>query len=253
MNSGFRSMTPLPGGGESGTQNIAKAVRVLGCKMEIASGVLTTKGNPTGGQFRLVFDGHKSDACNFDASASDVQTVLESLASELSTLDSTHSKFTSPSCTGGPLPGGSITITFSTGSVKMLTVEFGKLTGGIFDDADIPDSGESIFCGTLNKDGENDFPVVEAVLSSPNWADDLRSIAIKNHSTWYLPSLMCTLSATAAEDFTDGEGNITLLEGPDGERPGVSDTTDYEVTDTMELYAFPRRGKWVVSPKNCPE
>lgn len=82
-------------------------------------------GTPTGGTFTLTFDGETTAAIAFNAIASAVQTALEGL-SNIQPGD--------VACTGGPLPGTGVVVTFGgrrTGvNVPQMTAASGSLTGG---------------------------------------------------------------------------------------------------------------------------
>lgn len=85
---------------------------------------LSITGGPTGGTFTLTFDGQTTAAIPFNATALQVQTALRALASIGAA---------GVNCTGGPLPGTPIVITFagdlSGKNVSQLT-STDSLTGG---------------------------------------------------------------------------------------------------------------------------
>lgn len=81
---------------------------------------LKLTGSPTGGTFRLFAGGQLTAPIAYNASASDVQTALANLSSVGAG---------NVTCTGGPLPGSSITVT-STVPGLTLTVGASSLTGG---------------------------------------------------------------------------------------------------------------------------
>lgn len=81
-------------------------------------------GSPTGGTFTLTFDGQTTAGIAYNAAASAVQSALEAL-SNIGAGNVT--------CTGGPLPGSAVTVTFGgalavTDVAEMTTTD--SLTGG---------------------------------------------------------------------------------------------------------------------------
>jgi hypothetical protein len=65
---------------------------------------LSITGSPTGGSFTLTFDGQTTAAIPFNATAARVQAALTALS---------NIGANNVACTGGPLPGSSVTITFA--------------------------------------------------------------------------------------------------------------------------------------------
>jgi hypothetical protein len=87
---------------------------------------LSITGTPTGGTFALGFGGQITAPLNYNATATDVQTALRALSSIGST---------GVNCTGGPLPGTAVVITFAgtlanTNVATIATNGAGGLTGG---------------------------------------------------------------------------------------------------------------------------
>lgn len=86
---------------------------------------ITITGTPTGGDFTLTFDGQTTAAIAFDAAAAAVQSALEAL-SNIAPGDVV--------CTGGPLPGAAVTVTFggtlAGTDVPQMTANDAGLTGG---------------------------------------------------------------------------------------------------------------------------
>ena len=86
---------------------------------------LSIGGNPTGGTFTLTFSGQTTAAIQFNATAAQVQTALTALSS-IGAGNLT--------CASGPLPGSSVTITFTgalaPGPQPVITVGNNGLTGG---------------------------------------------------------------------------------------------------------------------------
>jgi hypothetical protein len=86
---------------------------------------LSISGSPTGGTFTLTFGGQTTAAIAFNAATAQVQTALTAL-SNIGAGNVT--------CSGGPLPGASVTITFAgalaPGTQSVMTVGNNSLTGG---------------------------------------------------------------------------------------------------------------------------
>lgn len=85
---------------------------------------VTITGGPTGGTFTLTFDTQTTSPIAYNATAADVQAALEAL-SNIEPGDVT--------CTGGPLPGTAVTVTFggryNGQNVPQMTAT-GSFTGG---------------------------------------------------------------------------------------------------------------------------
>lgn len=85
---------------------------------------VTITGSPTGGTFRLQYDGETTSAIAYNASAATVQAALEALPS----IGAGN-----VACGGGSLPGTAVTVTFQNflGGVKHpMLVAINSLTGG---------------------------------------------------------------------------------------------------------------------------
>lgn len=85
---------------------------------------ITITGTPTGGTFRLIYDGEITAAIAYNAAAAAVQSALEALVS-IGTGGVT--------CGGGALPGSAVTVTFTGklgGLHHPLLVAVNSLTGG---------------------------------------------------------------------------------------------------------------------------
>jgi len=85
---------------------------------------LSVTGSPDGGSFTLTFGGKTTTAIAFNAAASDVQTALQALSS----IGAGN-----VICTGGPLPGANVTITFANslaGQPQSTITHTDSLTGG---------------------------------------------------------------------------------------------------------------------------
>lgn len=93
---------------------------------------LTITGTPTGGDFTITYAGQTTSAIAYNASAATVDTALEAL-SNIGAGDVT--------CTGGPLPGTAVVITFTGAlaetNVALMTADGAGLTGGTTPDATI--------------------------------------------------------------------------------------------------------------------
>jgi hypothetical protein len=86
---------------------------------------IATTGTPTGGTFRLSYEGLVTAAIAFDAAAATIDTALEALPS-IGTGGVT--------CAGGPLPTG-VTVTFNSQNlgrkaVPLIALHTNSLTGG---------------------------------------------------------------------------------------------------------------------------
>ncbi|MFK0288239.1 hypothetical protein ACIQVL_48380 [Streptomyces sp. NPDC090499] len=91
---------------------------------EVQSVAIT--GTPTGGTFTLTFSGQTTAGIAYNAAASAVQSALEAL-SNVAPGDVT--------CTGGPLPGSAVSVSFAGGAydgtdVPLMTANSASLTGG---------------------------------------------------------------------------------------------------------------------------
>lgn len=86
---------------------------------------LAITGTPTGGTFKLAFKGAVTGTIAFNAAAADVQAALSAL---------TTIGFGNVACTGGPLPGSPVVITFGGSlagtNVPTITISTPVLTGG---------------------------------------------------------------------------------------------------------------------------
>lgn len=86
---------------------------------------ITVSGTPTGGSFRLNFNGQVTAAIAFNAAASAVQTALQAL-SNVGTGNVT--------CSGGPFPGATVVCTFAGDQAgifePLMTLYSNSLTGG---------------------------------------------------------------------------------------------------------------------------
>lgn len=85
---------------------------------------LSITGSPTGGTFTITFGGHTTAAVAYDATAAAVQSALEALASVGTG---------GVSCSGGPLPGTPVAVTFLTLNAVQVVAALttaDSLTGG---------------------------------------------------------------------------------------------------------------------------
>lgn len=86
---------------------------------------LSITGGPTGGTFTLTFAGQTTATIAFNATAATVQAALATLSSTASGTIV---------CTGGPLPGTAVVVTFSGGlgnqALNLITIGTNSLTGG---------------------------------------------------------------------------------------------------------------------------
>ena len=108
-------------------EGVTKMIQVSGAQTAGTDEVqtITVTGTPTGGTFRLSFQGFVTGEIAFDADAAAVDAALEALPS-IGTGNVT--------CAGGPLPGDAVTVTFAGTLVKkalpLLVVAHNSLTGG---------------------------------------------------------------------------------------------------------------------------
>lgn len=82
---------------------------------------ITITGSPTGGTFTLTFGGQTTIPLPFNATAAQVESALNALSS-LGAY--------SVACTGGPLPGTGIVVTFQYGGNQAVITHADSLTGG---------------------------------------------------------------------------------------------------------------------------
>lgn len=104
--------------------NIGEIIKLTGSPVnEVQS--LAISGTPTGGTFKLAFKSVQTATIAYNAAASAVQAALEAV----STIGTGN-----VACTGGPLPGSAVVITFqgqlAGSNLPMLTVVAPALTGG---------------------------------------------------------------------------------------------------------------------------
>lgn len=111
-----------PDAGDSQSKYDLRYRRTDVAKNEIQT--VTITGSPTGGSFTLTYSEQTTAAIAYDATAASVQTALEAL-SNIGVGDVT--------CTGGPLPGTAVTVTFTGAlgntNVAQMTAT-SSLTGG---------------------------------------------------------------------------------------------------------------------------
>lgn len=140
--------------GTSEVQNVALSGGTLDGTSEVQNLAIT--GSPTGGTFTITVQTETTAPIAFDATAADVQAALEALTI-VDPGDVT--------CTGGPLPGTDVTLTWdaSLGNVAQPTADGSGLTGGTTPDATITTTteGEAPVTGTftLTYDGETTDPI----------------------------------------------------------------------------------------------
>ncbi|MGQ0774556.1 MAG: hypothetical protein ACT4NY_09085 [Pseudonocardiales bacterium] len=96
--------------------------------------VIAVTGSPTGGSFTLTFSGQTTTAIAWNSTAAQVQAALEAL-SNINVGDI--------ACTGGPLPGTNVTVTFGgqfTGADVAQMTRTSSLTGGTTPDVTVTTS-----------------------------------------------------------------------------------------------------------------
>jgi hypothetical protein len=100
---------------------------------------ITVTGTPTGGNFKLTFQGAQTANIAYNAIASAVQSALEAL----STIGSGNVL-----CSGGPLPGTPVTVTFqgtlAAQSLPQMTADSSGLTGGTTPTATVTTATEGV-------------------------------------------------------------------------------------------------------------
>jgi hypothetical protein len=92
---------------------------------------ITITGSPTGGSFTLTFGGQTTSALPWNATAAQVQAALNALSSIGGFSDLAMAG--SVVCTGGPLPGTGIVVTFAgalAGESQSVITHTDSLTGG---------------------------------------------------------------------------------------------------------------------------
>lgn len=124
-------MAPLT---QAPPDDIGDIIRLSGTPTDAVQ-TLTVTGTPSGGTFRISFKGVLSSAIDHDASASEIQAILELM----STIGAGN-----VSCTGGPLPGTPVVITFTNNlggqALPLAEVVSKALTGGTTPNAAIAET-----------------------------------------------------------------------------------------------------------------
>lgn len=120
-----------PAGVSSGDLEVVFLLASMACTLQTNGNgtpgiqTLTVGGTPTGGTFALAYQGQITAPIAYNAAASAVQSALQAL----STIGGGNAI-----CTGGPLPGTAVTVTFgsalTTATVPLLTANIAGLTGG---------------------------------------------------------------------------------------------------------------------------
>jgi hypothetical protein len=208
---------------------------------------LTITGGPTGGTFTLTYSGQTTATIAYNAAASAVQTALEAL-SNIDPGDVT--------CTGGPLPGTPVVITFggqfAGTDVTEITTSSGSLTGGTTPTAAISTTTPG---GTGNAIGwrapqVNVVPVPNGVAIEA-WANAIVDNAVASvlpywHFIW--PRVRLTLSksftldaATVSIPEFDGtaEQNGNFGTGPVGDITIPTDRCWQFVREAVDVTATP--------------
>lgn len=239
----------LPDGGASPGSNL-KMVEVLGCRMWMEEADLSVEGDPTGGQFKLRYDGYTSGALDWDAAASDVQTELNNLfaAQNLNIV---------VACSGGPLPDAAISIIGDDFDPILLKPLFGKLTGGDLLSNATWSGSDPIFCSVLDASALVTFEVIEATPAGPHYARGVRAAAQKIGSdSWLLGDAGGNWYAQVydmANYGTDGLKILMVHGGPAEPHEAVNDSTEDESgwSDGRYLTTHPYLGTWHVIPLDC--
>lgn len=245
----FRSDKVQQDGG-SNPRSILKLVEVLGCRMWLNEDELTVDGTPTAGQFKLQYDGFSTEALDFDADATDVET-------ELNALFSAQSLGIVVACSGGPLPDTPVEIIGDDFMVSKLKPLFGKLVGGNFLSNATWSGTEKVYCSILDSSALKTFSVLEARPTGPHYARGVQTAAIKlNSDKWLLQDCGGTWYAQAydmANFATDGLKIQFVHGGPAEPHESVNDSPEDESgwSDGRDLLAHPYLGTWHVVPEDC--
>lgn len=175
---------------------------------------LTITGTPTGGTFTLTLDGQTTAAIAFNATAAAVQTALAAL----STIGAGN-----VACTGGPLPGSAVTITFQGDlggtNVSQITAT-GSLTGGTTPTVNVatttPGSGALTAVMTGAGWTVNQWAGAYVYLDYGTFAGQVRQVLSNTADTLTLgpPNLS---SAVTAGDLFHIAGKMPIVPQNDGE------------------------------------
>lgn len=242
-----RQGRPLPDG--SGSGQYFRLVEVLGCHFWIDEDDLTVEGDPTGGTFKLRYEGKTTSALNWDASAASIETALNAILADLDL---------EVECSGGPLPADPVTITGDNFSASRLKILYGKITGGDLLSNQTWSGSDPVYCSVLDKNGQTTFEAIEATPLNDLYARGIRTLAVKMTDNYLLQGCGGTWYAqvTAMVDYaTEGLQIQFSNGGPSGvHKPfNDSDEDDSAWSDGDELYASPFAGTWHVLLRNCPE
>ena len=243
MNSGFRSMTPLPGGGEASSNNTVE-VRLLGSLISRSGSVLTCYGSPIGGEWQIGYETGRA-TLDYDCSASVLEAALEGMTG----IGSGNA-----SCSGGPFPDNPITISATGWNVNRLVLNYGKLIGGWIDPSDY----DYIPCALMDSTGAATFSVVKGYSNSANWAVNMETLAVKQADNRYIiqpASYVQTVNASEDIDV-DAEGDIDVtidgIEWPWSARWNLVGTArgknigPQKILSGDKVVGIPILGKWLI-------
>lgn len=232
----------------SGSGQYFRLVEVLGCRFWVDGDDLTVEGDPTGGTFKLRYEGLTTTALNWDASAESIETALNSI---LTGLD------LEVVCTGGPLPADPVTITGDDFSADRLKILYGKITGGdLLSNQDWSES-DPVYCSVLDKSGVTTFEVIEATPINEFYARGIRTLAVKMTDTYLLQGCGGTWYAHVVSMEAYAEDGLQVQfdhGGPTGIHKAYNDSSDDDSlwSDDDSLLASPYNGTWHVILKDCP-
>jgi hypothetical protein len=186
--------------------------------------VAKDEGTATGGTFTLTYDGEETAPIDWDATAAEVDAALEALPN-IGAGDVT--------CTGGPLPGTAVTVTFTAGlsgtNVDAMTVDDSLLT--------IPTPAVAVVETTPGDTGVNEVQTI-SITGTPDGGtftltyDDQTTTALDFDST-------AAEIDTALEALSNiGAGDVTCAGGPlPGTPVTVTFTGALAETDVVMLVA----------------
>jgi len=164
---------------------------------EVANEVqsIITTGNPTGGTFTLTFNGQTTASIPFNATAGQIQAVLQALS---------NVGAGNVICTSGPLPGA-VSVTFSGtlgGSPQNIMTHTDALTGGSAPAVAISRTTAGI--AVVNR--LNRLALAQKILANPLGYTDLMSIGVADSATvqadWPGPAYAPT-GATVDSDISN--------------------------------------------------
>lgn len=236
--------------GGSSPGSTLKLVEVLGCRMWLDGEDLTVEGSPTGGQFRLRYDGYPTAALDWDATSGEIETALNDLFTN-------QDLAITVTCSGGPLPDDFVSITGDDFVLALLTPQFGKLTGGDYLSNATWSGTDPVFCSVLDGSALVTFEVIEATPAGVHYARGVRAPVVKIGSDrWILGDAGGNWYAQVtdmANYATDGLKIAMVHGGTAGTHEAVNDSQEdaADWSDGRDLVAHPYLGTWHVIPLDC--